>query len=299
MHCCRRVNARVFRESRAFSNAPLRHIEYSISSHRIVIQLNPEIFPQASQNEVTQEARDDTDRSDAAHGATRNARRLRWLELALVLTVAFALPLFGSTVAFLTSARRDAHVTDLRLIPTLISEATGLAVLFYVLFRQGRSVRELGFRWNPQKLPMTIVSAILLAIGAVIASFASRVGLDLAYLTATGHQMNWHSEKMPIIAVSVVTVLFMVLNGAFEELVVRAYALTEVEALTKNTAWAVAFSVLFQTSYHFYQGAPVALSYAPLFLVFALYYVRTRDIAPVVLAHILIDMWSLFLVSGH
>ncbi len=228
-----------------------------------------------------------------------NTRRLRLLELILVLSVAFALPIFSSAYLLFHNEPRTAIRDDARILSVMISEATGLAVLLYVLFRQGRSVREFGFRWNPGKVPMTVGVAILLAITAVGASLMGRVGLNIAYFALTGHKLNWHAEKLPVIAVSLIAILFMVLNGAFEELVVRAYAITEVEWLTKNTDWAIAFSVLFQTSYHFYQGAPQALSYAPLFLVFALYYARTRDITPVILAHILIDMVSLFASQHH
>lgn len=230
------------------------------------------------------------------------SKKLRWLELALVLAVAFATAVFSSLYLLFHNTPRAAtapELVDARLLLTMISQATSLAVLFYVLFRQGRGIGQLGFRWNPRTLPSNAAFAFVLAIIALSATFATRFLMAALYFAMTARPLNWHSEKMPAIAVSLVAILFMILNGAFEELIVRAYAITEVEALTKNTALAVAFSVLLQTSYHFYQGAPYALSYAPLFLVFALYYVHTRNITPVVVAHIGIDMWSLFMASGH
>lgn len=185
-------------------------------------------------------------------------------------------------------------LTEARIFLNMITQATSLAVLFYVLFRQGRGIGELGFRWNPRALPTEIASALVLAFVAMGVAYAGRILMASLYFAAMGHPLNWRTEKMPALAASLVAVLFMILNGAFEELIVRAFAITEVESLTKNTALAIAFSVVLQTSYHFYQGAPVALSYAPLFLVFALYYARTRNIMPVILAHISIDMLWLF-----
>ena len=166
-----------------------------------------------------------------------DARRLRFYELALVLAVAFALPIFSSAYLLFhneprSSIHGDTHI--LSVLSVMISEATGLAVFFYVLFRQGRSVREFGFRWSAEKVPMTAGVAILLAIAAVSASLLGRVCLNLTYFIATGHHLNWHAEKLPVIAVSLIAILFMVLNGAFEELVVRAYTITEMECVDQK-----------------------------------------------------------------
>jgi membrane protease YdiL (CAAX protease family) len=61
----------------------------------------------------------------------------------------------------------------------------------------------------------------------------------------------------------------------------------------QNTALAVVISVALQTSYHLYQGLPAALSHIPAFLLFSLYFVRTRRILPVILAHMFMDIFAL------
>jgi membrane protease YdiL (CAAX protease family) len=48
--------------------------------------------------------------------------------------------------------------------------------------------------------------------------------------------------------------------------------------------------VCIQTSYHFYQSVPIALSHIAFFGVFALFYARTNSILPVALAHSLFDL---------
>jgi membrane protease YdiL (CAAX protease family) len=89
----------------------------------------------------------------------------------------------------------------------------------------------------------------------------------------------------------------MLTNGFFEELIVRAYLMTAVMILTRSAWVAVAVSVAVQISYHFYQGVPLALSHIPLFTVYSVFYVRTRSILPVVIAHTLMDLTSLWFYS--
>jgi len=225
------------------------------------------------------------------------SRRLRWLELALVLAVAFALPVLSSFYLLFSKQSRSVEYSDARLVSAIIIQALALAVMFYVVFRQGRRLAELGLSWNLNRLAPQVLWAIGLALFAMFASFFTRRAMAETYFVASGHQLNFRLEKLPNISVSFVTFVFIVLNGWFEELIVRAFAITEMEALTRNTTLAVAFSVLFQTSYHFYQGVPQALSYIPIFLIFSIFYVRKRDIVPVALAHVLIDLISVFVLQ--
>lgn len=227
----------------------------------------------------------------------RNARRLRVCELVLVLAVAFALPIFSSLYLLATGEKRASQIGDIRVIGALITETTALVVFFYVLFRQGRSARELGLRWDLQTLPRAVVRAFGLTILAMLASQLTRAWMSQLSVAASGHKLDFHAEKLPVLAISIWTILFVVFNGWFEELIVRAFAIVEIEFLTKSKTWAVIFSVVFQTSYHFYQGAPQAISYVPIFLIFSLFYIRTRDILPVALAHIFIDLISVFAFS--
>ena len=83
---------------------------------------------------------------------------------------------------------------------------------------------------------------------------------------------------------------FMILNPFFEELIVRAYLMTEISELTGSTLLAVMISVLVQTSYHLYYGLMGALSVAFIFLVFAIYYARSKRALPIVVAHELFDL---------
>jgi membrane protease YdiL (CAAX protease family) len=87
-----------------------------------------------------------------------------------------------------------------------------------------------------------------------------------------------------------VAFLSMFLNPFFEELIARAYVQTEVRRLTGSATFAVAVSVLLQTSYHFYQGVPAALTNMGGFLVFALYFAKTKRAGAAIVAHMFFDV---------
>jgi membrane protease YdiL (CAAX protease family) len=87
-----------------------------------------------------------------------------------------------------------------------------------------------------------------------------------------------------------VLILFQFLNPFYEELIVRAYVITELKQLTNSVWKPIILSTLLQTSYHFYQGIPMALGEGAGFLVFSIYYSKTNRIAPIILAHLYIDV---------
>ena len=93
-------------------------------------------------------------------------------------------------------------------------------------------------------------------------------------------------------------IAFCLLNPFFEELVVRAYLMTEITELTGSTVWAFILSVVVQFSYHLYYGWAGAISLSFQFLVFALYYAHSRRALPVVLAHDFFDVYGMLRLLG-
>ena len=92
---------------------------------------------------------------------------------------------------------------------------------------------------------------------------------------------------------SVVAIPLSLLNPFFEELIVRAYVMTEVIELTGSSTLAITLSVAVQFSYHLYYGWVGAISMSFLFAVFALYYLRSRSALPIILAHAIFDVYGL------
>ena len=92
---------------------------------------------------------------------------------------------------------------------------------------------------------------------------------------------------------SVMAILYSLLNPFYEELIVRAYLMTEVKALTGSWMLSAALSVLIQFSYHLYYGWEGAIALSFLFLVFSIYYALTQKATPIIVAHGVFDIWGL------
>jgi membrane protease YdiL (CAAX protease family) len=169
-------------------------------------------------------------------------------------------------------------------------ELVSLGLLFYVLRQNGRTSAHIGFtfRWRDVR------TGIVLKIGAGLATYVAAFGIFRAYEAAMKHPPTQPSIPGAGI-ISPWLVIFVLINPFFEELIVRAYMISEIVSLTGNTTVAVVASVVLQTTYHLYQGVAYALMAGVTFLVFSIYYARTRRIWPVILAHLWFDFSALIL----
>jgi membrane protease YdiL (CAAX protease family) len=86
-----------------------------------------------------------------------------------------------------------------------------------------------------------------------------------------------------------VLLLAAVANAVLEEVVVVGYLMTRLGDLGWRVVSAVAASALLRGSYHLYQGFGAFVGNAAMGVVFALFFVRTRRLFPLVIAHALID----------
>lgn len=214
-------------------------------------------------------------------------KRLRGFELVLVCVVAFGGSILYSVSLLFDPTWRSSGSGTLRWIHSGLMESSALALLWYVLARRCRSFGDLGLCYRKQDLGWSVVVWFL----GSLAFYLVYAGIYL-----TGYVSGTKSEATARVArllfgggISAVTSAFQFLNPFFEELIVRAYVMTEVRHLTGSIALAVAASTLLQMSYHFYQGVPLALAEGAMFLVFSLYYARTGRITPVILAHFYLD----------
>jgi membrane protease YdiL (CAAX protease family) len=226
---------------------------------------------------------------------SRPNKKFRWLfEMALVLWTAFAtaslhsiMLLFqGFTIAdFPSGTSWGGHLQGVAI------QANSLAVLAYVLYCNSEGFAYLGLHWSPRDLAATFP---LFAVLAVVSSVFRPLTFWSAEVVA-GHELILPDISPNLVGprIYLITVLGLVLNGFFEELIVRAYLMKALRNFTNSTLLPICASVAVQISYHFYQGAPLALSYIGLFSVLAVYYSRTGRILPVILSHILVDLFSL------
>src|SRR5262249_34935184 len=86
---------------------------------------------------------------------------------------------------------------------------------------------------------------------------------------------------------------FFLVNPFFEELIVRAYLITEVQSLTGSMNLAIVLSVAIQTSYLLYYGWTGAVALSFLFLVLSIFYAQSCRATPIVAAHGFFDLIGL------
>jgi membrane protease YdiL (CAAX protease family) len=227
--------------------------------------------------------------TDARTQVSPGERRKRWFEVCLVVLVACGSPILNSLYLLMNGPGAMTHISGPRWTLGIVQEITALLLLRYVLSRRGLSFTNLGFRWSVRDAGMGLLVAGLSYAAYVTGSTIVQVVHYLMYGSLvtgpTAHDFFAHP--------SVVAIPFSVLNPFFEELVVRAYLMTEVVQLTGSSVLAVVLSVALQFSYHLYYGWAGAISMAFQFLAFALYYARTRRALPIIVAHGLFDIYGL------
>jgi membrane protease YdiL (CAAX protease family) len=231
---------------------------------------------------------------EGAQSSKRDSRGVRIFELFLVLFVAFAGGIFSSFEVLLGHATipdQPISYGPTRDVYVMLSFAAGVGLLSYVLSRRSRGFQDLGFRWASRDVAV----ALPLALGS---GLAFRLLLPVTFggaelMRGLPPQVADIGNYVYGTSISMAAVLNNILVGFFEELIVRGYLMTEVRRFTGSILFAIFCSVAVQTSYHFYQGGPVALAYVGGFMVFAAYYAQTNRILPVVLAHSAIDLNAL------
>jgi membrane protease YdiL (CAAX protease family) len=230
--------------------------------------------------------------------ALMNNRRTRQFLLYGVLAIGFLLPVVTS-IGILFGRFRLHDATQTRLLFRVIYQVAGLLSLYFALRYQGRKLKDLGFSIGTWL--RDVGHGFGLFLGVLLLSVALYFGL-IAFIPWLRGALRPTYDAAALFGtrVTALTVLWAVaLNPFHEELLVRAFLITEMEALYHSTLLAVLVSVSLQTSYHLYQGPQAALSHVPTFLVFSWYYVRTRRILPVILAHLLLDASALAIYATH
>jgi len=220
--------------------------------------------------------------------------RLRAWELVLVLLVAFSSPLFDSAVDWWNDNVGSGTWTIPGYLYGIQKQAICLGLLAYVLSRRGRSFRDLGLTFHWLDIPV----GYFLFLAARLAHFLALRVMSWGSALMTSHPLAIPPAPEPILGLALIalSVLSDVIDPIYEELIVRAFTMTEVEALTGSTGLAIAASVLLQTSYHLYLGTARALVAGATFLVYAGFYARFRRITPVILSHI---AWDLMVTLRH
>ena len=214
------------------------------------------------------------------------AKRQRWFELGLVLLVAFG----GSLVNALYLLKHGPGARPLQTSGTwvfgTIHEISALLALGYVLARRGIRFSDLSLRWSLRDFG----SGVLVSGASFASHLLGWTLIQLIYHAAFGSLATAPTGRDFFAHPTVFAIPMILLNPFFEELIVRAYLMSEVLDLTRSPALAIAMSVVVQFSYHLYYGWLGAISLSFQFLTFALYYARSRRVVPIIVAHGLFDI---------
>jgi len=217
----------------------------------------------------------------------------RWIDLVLVMGVAFGSPLLSSF--YLAFHPEPLKYSNIRVVGGILAEATAM-LLFFVLFsRQRRRFADIGFGFRWTDLPKGL--ALILAAGGVMG--LAYVCINYAWFFMSLRSPYWSSSRMMFAGVSIWLLLpFLLLNPFFEEILVRGYLTTELIDL-KGSVWlATLISLAVQTCYHLYYGVAGALLVGCGLGVFAIYYAKSRRLMPVIAAHMIWDLTAL-LATWH
>jgi membrane protease YdiL (CAAX protease family) len=229
-------------------------------------------------------------------------QQLRLFEVVLVCVIAFGGSILSSGRSLLdggsgiSSMGSSGSGTYTWLYHSL-REASALGLLWYVLMRRGKSFSNLGLSWERKD----IVRSIMLWVAGSLAFYGVYHAINFSSLVAFGHKSLSKNVGRILFGggISFITILFQFLNPFFEELIARAYVMTEVKQLTNSSTKAIIASTVLQTSYHFYQGTTSAFALGALFLISSIYYAKTNRIAPVILAHLYTDLIGTFSYMFH
>jgi membrane protease YdiL (CAAX protease family) len=237
----------------------------------------------------------------AADAAERAVRRRLGAEVLIVLGVSlgqsgvYALvrllaiatrgPVSAAT-ATLNASRDDRPWLDLTYqLLEVVFALVPVALALYLLSEPGRSaLRRIGLDRRRPLRDLGIGTALGALIGVPGLAFyllGRQLGIT-ADVVASGLFPYWWT--VPVL------VLAALKNALLEEVIVVGYLVERLERLGWPLAAVVVTSSVVRASYHAYQGYGPILGNAVMGVVFALYYLRSRRVMPLVVAHTLLDI---------
>jgi membrane protease YdiL (CAAX protease family) len=211
------------------------------------------------------------------------------MEVCLVLLSACGSSFLNALFSLRYGPHADPTSANERWLIGMFQQVIALLLLAYVLSRRSLRFKDFGLSWSLKDA----VASVFVTAFAYLSYLYGAMLVQTVYHSIYGAFAKTLSGKDFYSHPPLVAIPYALLNPFFEELIVRAYLMTEVRELTGSVSLAIAASVAVQFSYHIYYGWVGALSLSFQFLVFALYYARTQRILPVVLAHGFFDIYAI------
>lgn len=214
-----------------------------------------------------------------------NEKKLRFTELILLLGVVLLPSIIQSFYALFSKedivSMRGGSLS-FHFLYGIVWEGLSLCLLIYFLYRRGKGLNDVGFSFKWKDILSGIILFISITVLNIILQYVLK---SLGIKIEQARNIDFLKGNITILYV-----LYIIINPFFEELVVRAFTMTEIEYLTGNAYLAALISTLLQTSYHLYQGLYSALILAVMFIVYSLFFGKYKRIAPVIIVHALFDI---------
>ena len=209
-------------------------------------------------------------------------------EFLLVVFVCFGWGILGSMrqfVGHLTHTAQPEHLTNAVALRIFVMQLLVLAFVFWIGRIRGWPLASLGTRisWKDT------AAGVLLYIITVAAWICCIVLTNIIApgLRSSGEAgVRFGGLGLPL------ALLLCLVNPIYEEVIGTGYFIF---TLKRYGMWpAVLASALFRTFLHSYRGIDAIVLVLPMGLIFGFVYWRWRQLWPLVVAHILIDLWVIY-----
>jgi membrane protease YdiL (CAAX protease family) len=125
------------------------------------------------------------------------------------------------------------------------------------------------------------LAAVIGIPGLLLVYVAAQLGLNAQIVPAALNPVWW---AVPVL------ILAAIQNAVLEEVIAVGYLMTRLRELGVRTWWIVAASAVLRGSYHLYQGFGAFVGNAVMGVVFALFFLRTKRVMPLIVAHSVLDI---------
>lgn len=215
------------------------------------------------------------------------------VEFLVVVCWAFGLPIFSSILLMgseggAAGRTGGALVFDNAALMNIVSfELLQAAVLVWFLWVRGWTLEKIGlsvsWRGTWHGWLLLLATYVVLMVLQWVANFFMPGDVQAA--------VQRYPSADPLVSMQLVF-LASTVNGMFEEVFVAGYVITALSQ-ARSTWTAVNVSTVIRLLYHLYQGPLALITIIPIGLIFGHFYARTRQLWPLILAHILIDIIGL------
>ncbi|GLW30025.1 CPBP family intramembrane glutamic endopeptidase [Actinoplanes regularis] len=209
-----------------------------------------------------------------------------WSVVSLTAKLTAEKPLASQTATLnpTTSARPYLDLTNQVL--SILFDLMPVLLAWYLLRRDGlQPGRELGIDHRRPGFDLGWGAGLAAAIGLpglLLVYAALQLGLS-AQIVPSGLNAYWWT--VPVLIMSAIQ------NAILEEVLVVGYLITRLQQIGRlSMPWIIVCSAVLRGSYHLYQGFGGFVGNFVMGVVFALFYLKTKRVMPLIVAHSLLDI---------